>query len=134
MKETQKTLARKRRIQYRVYLKQNRMIILLRQIITSITSFGRSICQTWIVMGGWLILTLQPWINHNFCITTVILAHKDSVGVVGSVMEKLTSWHFTHFAHYFKFGLDKTFFLFNQVKIKVIGCKEAPNHDKSCSD
>ena len=41
---------------------------------------------------------------------------------------------FTCFAHYFQLSLDETCFLCNEGKLKVIGSKDKPCHEKNCSD
>ena len=37
---------------------------------------------------------------------------------------------FTSFAHYFQLNLDETYFLCNEGKLKVLGIKDKPCHEK----
>ena len=41
---------------------------------------------------------------------------------------------FTRFAHYFQLNLDETSSLCNEGKLKVIGRKDKPSHEKKFSD
>ena len=41
---------------------------------------------------------------------------------------------FIRFARYFQLDLDETSFLFNEGKLRIIGSKNKPCHEKNCSD
>ena len=41
---------------------------------------------------------------------------------------------FIRYAHYFQLNLDETYFLCNEVELRIIGDNDKPCHEKNCSD